>query len=78
MSEPKTDDTMVAALLHERAGYAQRGLTDRVAQVDQQLKLRGHEAAAEQRAASQPATAAPKRRGRPRKQTAEQPPAETS
>lgn len=39
--EPATDDPMVAALLREREGLVQRGLTDRVAQVDEQLKLRG-------------------------------------
>lgn len=37
-----TDDPMIAGLLRERAGYAQRGLADRVAQVDEQLALRGH------------------------------------
>lgn len=37
-----TEDTMIAALLREREGYVQRGLDDRVAQVDEQLKLRGH------------------------------------
>lgn len=43
MSEPQTDDPMVAALLREREGYVSRGMDDRVAQVDEQLKLRGHE-----------------------------------
>lgn len=38
-----TEDSMVAALLREREGLVQRGLTDRVAQVDEQLKLRGVE-----------------------------------
>ncbi|MET8172844.1 hypothetical protein [Streptomyces clavifer] len=37
-----TEDPMVAALLRERAGYATRGMNDRVAQVDEQLALRGH------------------------------------
>lgn len=37
-----TDDPMVAALLRERAGYLNRGMNDRVAQVDEQLALRGH------------------------------------
>lgn len=41
--EPATEDGMVAALLRERAGYIQRGLTERVAEVDKQIKLRGHE-----------------------------------
>ena len=31
----------LAALLSERAGYVARGLTDRVAQVDEQIKLGG-------------------------------------
>lgn len=38
-----TDDTMVAALLREREALVQRGLPDRVAQVDEQLRLRGAE-----------------------------------
>ena len=37
-----TDDTMIAALLREREGLAQRGLSDRVAQVDEQLAVRGY------------------------------------
>lgn len=37
-----TDDTMIAALLREREGLARRGLPDRVAQVDEQLALRGY------------------------------------
>jgi hypothetical protein len=42
MSEPQTQDPMVAALLRERAGYAGRkGKEDRVAAVDEQLALRG-------------------------------------
>lgn len=41
--EPQTEDPMVAALLRERAGYASRkGMEDRVAAVDEQLKLRGY------------------------------------
>jgi hypothetical protein len=43
MSDPQTDDTMIAALLREREGLVQRGLKDRVAQVDEQLRLRGYE-----------------------------------
>jgi hypothetical protein len=31
----------LVALQHERAGYVLRGLQDRVAQVDEQIKLRG-------------------------------------
>lgn len=38
-----TDDPMIAALLRERAGYLARGLTDRVAAVDEQLTARGYE-----------------------------------
>ncbi|MEU8531589.1 hypothetical protein [Streptomyces parvulus] len=45
MSEPQTEDTMIAALLREREGLVQRGLDDRVAQVDEQLRLRGHKGA---------------------------------
>lgn len=40
--EPKTEDPMVAALLREREGYVGRGMDDRVAQVDEQLRLRGY------------------------------------
>lgn len=43
MSDSQSEDTMIAALLRERKGYVLRGLDDRVAQVDEQLKLRGHE-----------------------------------
>ncbi|MEV0112350.1 hypothetical protein AB0H77_03700 [Streptomyces sp. NPDC050844] len=40
---PQTDDSMVAALLRERAGYAGRkGKEDRVEAVDEQLRLRGY------------------------------------
>lgn len=35
-------DPIVAALLRERAGLVQRGLTERIKQVDKQLQLRGH------------------------------------
>jgi hypothetical protein len=38
---PQTEDPMVAALLREREGYAGRGMDERVAQVDEQLRLRG-------------------------------------
>lgn len=40
--DAKTEDPMVAALLREREGYAQRGMDDRVALVDEQLALRGY------------------------------------
>jgi hypothetical protein len=35
------DENMIAALKRERAGYAARGMTDRVAQVDEQLAYYG-------------------------------------
>ncbi|MFG2002300.1 hypothetical protein ACGFNU_24420 [Spirillospora sp. NPDC048911] len=41
--EPQALDPMVAALLREREGYVQRGMDDRVAQVDEQLRIRGHQ-----------------------------------
>ncbi|WP_204045707.1 hypothetical protein [Acrocarpospora phusangensis] len=41
MSEPQTEDTMIAGLLRERDGYRQRGMAERVALVDEQLALRG-------------------------------------
>jgi hypothetical protein len=37
---------MIAALKRERAGYVARGLEDRVAEVDKQLKHYGYEPAA--------------------------------
>lgn len=40
---PQTEDPMAAALLREREGYVGRGMDDRVAQVDEQLRLRGVE-----------------------------------
>ncbi|MYV64441.1 hypothetical protein GT043_00350 [Streptomyces sp. SID2131] len=40
--EPQTEDPMVAALLREREGLKQRGLDDRVKQVDDQLKYHGY------------------------------------
>lgn len=42
MPESATNDPVVAALLRERAGYVTRGLDERVAQVDEQLKARGY------------------------------------
>lgn len=36
------DRGMVDALLAERRGYLQRGMNDRVGQVDEQLRLRGY------------------------------------
>ncbi|MFA7117113.1 MAG: hypothetical protein WC140_07805 [Bacteroidales bacterium] len=43
--QPQTEDPMVAALLREREGYLSRDLPDRVALVDEQLRLRGHKPA---------------------------------
>jgi hypothetical protein len=43
--QAKTSDPMVAALLRERDGLVQRGLDDRIAQVDEQLALRGYSTA---------------------------------
>lgn len=40
--EPMSADPMVAALLREREGLARHGLDDRVAQVDEQLRLLGY------------------------------------
>lgn len=36
---------MITSLLNERAGYVQRGLKDRVSQVDAQLAALGHKSA---------------------------------
>lgn len=36
------DDRMIAALLRERDGLVAQGKTERVAQVDEQLALRGY------------------------------------
>lgn len=40
--EPMIEDRMVAALLRERDAYVRQGKPDRVAQVDEQLALRGY------------------------------------
>lgn len=69
--EPKTQDPMVAALLRERAGYVNRGLDDRVAQVDEQLALRGYTPpGGKQKSAQVSRTAPPKARRQPRTETA--------
>lgn len=60
--EPESTDSMVAALLREREGLVQRGLKDRVAQVDEQLKLRGYK---------------PQRGGRQKPAADDKPPADT-
>lgn len=44
----------VDALLVERAGYEQRGLKDRVAEVDEQLAARGYGGAAKARSKAAP------------------------
>jgi len=49
-------DPYIDALLEERRGYEIHGRTDRVADVDEQLALRGHQEAAEARAAAAPKT----------------------
>jgi hypothetical protein len=44
VSEPLSDERRKAwliALIEERRGYEQKGLTDRVAEVDEQLRLLG-------------------------------------
>lgn len=46
-----TEDTMTAALLREREGLVQRGLTERVAQVDEQLAHRGYKPPADEKPA---------------------------
>ncbi|GAA0348658.1 hypothetical protein PV735_31610 [Streptomyces turgidiscabies] len=69
MTEPQTEDPMVAALLREREGYAVRGMDARVAQVDEQLKLRGHEPSADGKPAPASRSTPPKgRRARPAEQ----------
>lgn len=86
------NDPMVESLLAEREGYVRRGMEDRVAQVDQQLEHHGYAVkpaeptpeatpeaeAAKQRAATQDDSEQPKKRGRPPKATAEQPPKDES
>ena len=60
-----TEDSMVAALLREREGLVQRGLTDRVAQVDEQLRLRGVEPPADEKTpAAKPASRSTPPKGR--------------
>ncbi|WP_425244847.1 hypothetical protein [Streptomyces sp. NEAU-NA10] len=59
MSEPQTEDTMIAALLREREGLVQLGKKDRVAQVDEQLKLRGYKPRRTQDKPQTPAPPAP-------------------
>jgi hypothetical protein len=56
---PQTDDPMVAALLREREGYVARGMDDRVAQVDEQLRLRGATPPADSGTPAAPSRSAP-------------------
>lgn len=68
---PKTEDSMIAALLRERDGYQRRGLDDRVALVNEQLVLRGYQVqAAEPEADPEPETAPPKGRATKPRRTA--------
>lgn len=53
----------VAALLSERAQYERRGLTDRVAQVDEQLHAFGADAAAPAKRAAKRVVKAKEHRG---------------
>jgi hypothetical protein len=70
------EDPMVAALLRERAGYVTRGLDDRVAQVDEQLKLHGH--TADGKSQDDPQSEPPKGRQTPPRRTAKSGKGETS
>ena len=67
-------DPWIPALLTERAGYLRQGLADRVAEVDEQLQLRGLDTAGLP-AVEQPQspTEPPKGRSRPTRQTASRP-----
>ena len=56
---PQTEDPMVAALLREREGYVGRGMDDRVAQVDEQLRLRGYESPTGEKTSAPAARATP-------------------
>lgn len=63
---PAADAEILQALLRERDGYIARGLGDRVAQVDEQLRLHGRQAfAAQTPQAAPPKTAAKTSRRRP-------------
>lgn len=54
-----TNDNMIAALLRERDTYERQGKTDRVRQVDEQLKHYGYEPEAEAEAEPQGRTETP-------------------
>lgn len=68
MSESKSTDPMIAALLREREGYLRMGKTERVAAVDEQLALRGY---------TEAETDQPQGRSTPPKQTSDQQPGQT-
>lgn len=59
-----TEDPMVAALLREREGLVQSGLTDRAADVDEQLKLHGYEPADEKTGPAKPSSRSTPPKGR--------------
>ncbi|WP_329187041.1 hypothetical protein [Actinacidiphila glaucinigra] len=67
-----TEDPMVAALLRERAALVQSGLTDRVADVDEQLRLHGYKPPVDGQPVAAKKTAATAPKGRQAK------PAETT
>lgn len=71
MEEPETTDPIVAALLRERDAYRQRELPDRVAQVEEQLRIRGWRDASADRPTAEPelATEVPKGRRAPQRRT---------
>ena len=61
-------DDMIRALLEEREGYVRAGKTDRVAQVDEQLALRGYAAETRQKSGD---NSPPKGRTARKRQTTE-------
>ena len=61
-----TEDPMVAALLRERESMVQSGLTDRVADVDEQLKAHGYKPPADGKTAKPASRSTPPKDRRPR------------
>lgn len=61
-----TEDPMVAALLREREGLVQSGLTDRVTHVDEQLRLHGYEPPAEDKSSAPASRSTPPKSRRTR------------
>lgn len=61
------DDALIAALRRERAGYVARGLDERVAEVDAQLRLAGYRGDGEDARKNPPVARTPER---PRETTA--------